>query len=198
MSAQRFSEELQSRLPVPPLHHEAFEHLALVVDSTPEAVLHPIDLHEDLIEVPAPMLMRAHGVDAPPADHGRENHPEPVLPKPHGVMRDLDSALVQKILHVAQRERGTDMQHHRQTDDPGAHLDMPRMRALLIPPAQPPNPQAASRFSSDTAGCGRTFATCRDRFARTVNFGGFPHMPGTDFAMFDPKQGASNDGSKIT
>lgn len=51
---------------------------------------------------------------------------------------------------------------------------------------------------SATAGCDRTFATCRDRFANTVNFGGFPHMPGTDFAMSYPNQGAGNDGSKIT
>jgi uncharacterized phage protein (TIGR02218 family) len=51
---------------------------------------------------------------------------------------------------------------------------------------------------SATAGCDRTFATCRDRFANTVNFGGFPHMPGTDFAMSYPNQGAGNDGGMIT
>jgi uncharacterized phage protein (TIGR02218 family) len=51
---------------------------------------------------------------------------------------------------------------------------------------------------SATAGCDRTFATCRDRFGNTVNFGVFPHMPGTDFAMSYPNQGAGNDGGKIT
>jgi uncharacterized phage protein (TIGR02218 family) len=49
-----------------------------------------------------------------------------------------------------------------------------------------------------TAGCDRTFSTCRDRFANSVNFGGFPHMPGTDFAMSYPNQGTGNDGGKIT
>jgi uncharacterized phage protein (TIGR02218 family) len=32
-----------------------------------------------------------------------------------------------------------------------------------------------------TAGCDKTFDTCRDRFANAVNFRGFPHMPGNDF-----------------
>lgn len=31
-----------------------------------------------------------------------------------------------------------------------------------------------------TAGCDKRLATCRDRFANTVNFQGFPHMPGND------------------
>jgi len=29
-----------------------------------------------------------------------------------------------------------------------------------------------------TPGCGKSFATCRDRFSNAVNFGGFPHLPG--------------------
>lgn len=34
-----------------------------------------------------------------------------------------------------------------------------------------------------TAGCDKRFATCRDRFANTLNFRGFPHIPGNDFAL---------------
>lgn len=33
-----------------------------------------------------------------------------------------------------------------------------------------------------TAGCDKTFATCRARFANHLNFRGFPHVPGSDFA----------------
>jgi len=38
------------------------------------------------------------------------------------------------------------------------------------------------------AGCDKTFATCRTRFANVTNFRGFPHMPGNDlvFPMFHP------------
>lgn len=34
------------------------------------------------------------------------------------------------------------------------------------------------------AGCDRRFSTCRDKFANTVNFQGFPHVPGRD-AIFE-------------
>ena len=33
-----------------------------------------------------------------------------------------------------------------------------------------------------TAGCDKQFATCQEKFANAVNFQGFPHMPGSDFA----------------
>ncbi|WP_428029264.1 DUF2163 domain-containing protein [Ancylobacter sp.] len=34
-----------------------------------------------------------------------------------------------------------------------------------------------------TAGCDKRFETCRDRFANTLNFRGFPHMPGNDAVL---------------
>jgi uncharacterized phage protein (TIGR02218 family) len=34
-----------------------------------------------------------------------------------------------------------------------------------------------------TAGCDKRFATCREKFANGLNFRGFPHMPGNDFAL---------------
>jgi uncharacterized phage protein (TIGR02218 family) len=40
-----------------------------------------------------------------------------------------------------------------------------------------------------TAGCDKTFATCRDRFANADNFRGFPHIPGNDFVMSYPTVG---------
>jgi uncharacterized phage protein (TIGR02218 family) len=47
-----------------------------------------------------------------------------------------------------------------------------------------------------TAGCDKRFATCRDRFANTVNFRGFPHIPGNDFIISVPTPGTpGNDGS---
>lgn len=48
-----------------------------------------------------------------------------------------------------------------------------------------------------TVGCDHGFATCRDSFGNTLNFGGFPHMPGTDFAISYANQGAGNDGGRI-
>ncbi len=40
-----------------------------------------------------------------------------------------------------------------------------------------------------TAGCDKTLATCRDRFANTANFRGFPHIPGNDFVISYPTPG---------
>ncbi|MEL7167363.1 MAG: DUF2163 domain-containing protein [Pseudomonadota bacterium] len=40
-----------------------------------------------------------------------------------------------------------------------------------------------------TAGCDRTGATCRDRFANLINFRGFMHMPGDTFLNETARQG---------
>ena len=42
--------------------------------------------------------------------------------------------------------------------------------------------KAGDRFSI-TAGCDKRFATCRSKFNNGINFQGFPHMPGNDFAQ---------------
>ena len=44
-----------------------------------------------------------------------------------------------------------------------------------------------------TAGCDKTFATCRDRFANTLNFRGFPQIPGNEVVSSYPT--ASNPGT---
>ena len=43
--------------------------------------------------------------------------------------------------------------------------------------------------------CDQRFETCRDVFANTDNFRGFPHMPGTDFVLAGPAP-TGNDGGK--
>jgi uncharacterized phage protein (TIGR02218 family) len=42
-----------------------------------------------------------------------------------------------------------------------------------------------------TAGCDKRFATCRDRFANSINFRGFPAIPGNDFVISYPVPGKS-------
>jgi uncharacterized phage protein (TIGR02218 family) len=44
-----------------------------------------------------------------------------------------------------------------------------------------PEPISAGNVFTVTAGCDKRYETCRDRFANTVNFRGFPHIPGNDF-----------------
>ena len=44
-------------------------------------------------------------------------------------------------------------------------------------------PLAAGDLFAITAGCNKRFDTCRDKFANTINFRGFPHMPGNDHVL---------------
>jgi uncharacterized phage protein (TIGR02218 family) len=53
-----------------------------------------------------------------------------------------------------------------------------------------PEAIAAGDTFTVTAGCDKTFATCRARFANTDNFRGFPQIPGNDFLLSSPAQGA--------
>ncbi|CAN7477122.1 DUF2163 domain-containing protein [Pararhizobium sp. LjRoot235] len=66
-----------------------------------------------------------------------------------------------------------DIEDHRK-DDGAVTL------SLWLPP---PLPLAAGDAFTVTAGCDKSFATCRRKFSNSLNFQGFPHMPGTDFAF---------------
>jgi uncharacterized phage protein (TIGR02218 family) len=48
-----------------------------------------------------------------------------------------------------------------------------------------------------TAGCDKLFSTCAAKFANTVNFRGFPHIPGNDFALSYVSAGDVNDGGPV-
>lgn len=48
-----------------------------------------------------------------------------------------------------------------------------------------------------TAGCDRTFEMCSTRFHNTLNFQGFPHMPGNDFALNYARRDKLNDGGSL-
>lgn len=45
------------------------------------------------------------------------------------------------------------------------------------------------------AGCDKRVETCRAKFANTINFRGFPHMPGNDAVQARPVAGEPMDGS---
>lgn len=48
-----------------------------------------------------------------------------------------------------------------------------------------------------TAGCDKAFATCRAKFANQLNFRGFPHVPGADFAYSFADGERVHDGRPI-
>lgn len=48
-----------------------------------------------------------------------------------------------------------------------------------------------------TVGCDKSVATCRSRFGNGLNFQGFPHMPGADFAYSYADRETAHDGSPL-
>jgi len=61
-----------------------------------------------------------------------------------------------------------------------------------------PQPIAPNDAFSITVGCNKSFSTCKKKFSNSVNFRGFPHMPGKDFITFYPnRDDANNDGGPI-
>ncbi len=70
--------------------------------------------------------------------------------------------------------------------------------AIITLADTPPDVLASGDAAHLVAGCDRAFATCRDKFANAVNFRGFPHMPGNDFAISYPVPGDDGlDGSSM-
>ncbi len=70
--------------------------------------------------------------------------------------------------------------------------------AVITLATEPPAGLAIGDAARLVAGCDKSFATCRDRFANVVNFRGFPHMPGNDFVISYPVPGdADLDGGSM-
>lgn len=56
---------------------------------------------------------------------------------------------------------------------------------------------AAGDAFTVTAGCDKRFETCRDKFGNSLNFRGFPHIPGNDRVLSGARAGDRNDGSSL-
>ncbi len=117
MPTKGFPQEFQGSFAVPGLGDVAFGHFTLMVDRAPKVMLHAIDFDENLVEMPTPVPEGAHGRGPIPANPSAENLPEAVPPEANRLMGDVDAALVEQILDVAQGKRVPDIQHNGQTDN---------------------------------------------------------------------------------
>ncbi|MGF0536752.1 DUF2163 domain-containing protein [Agrobacterium sp. ES01] len=57
-------------------------------------------------------------------------------------------------------------------------------------------PESGDTFEI-TAGCDKSFSTCRARFSNHLNFQGFPHVPGSDFAYSYADGSGNHDGGAL-
>src|SRR5271156_6834183 len=110
-------EKLQRRTFVPSCGDHSLQDFAFMVDRAPEIAELAVDLHKDLVQMPAPLRIAAHVRDASIADLRGEHRAKPVPPEPDRLMADVDPAFGQQILDVAQREWISHVHHHDQTDD---------------------------------------------------------------------------------
>ena len=82
-----------------------------------QLVLHSIDLHENLIQMPLPIRISTKLLDSILADFFGEHRAKPVPPEPDSFMADIDAAFMEKIFQDSKKERKPNIQHHRQADD---------------------------------------------------------------------------------
>ena len=109
-------QKLQRRSLVPLRGDHGFQELAFVIDSPPEIAGLAIDLHERLIQAPAPLRIAPHVRYPLLPDLGSEDGAKPAPPKPDCLVADVDPALAQQVLDVAQRQRVLHLHHYRQAN----------------------------------------------------------------------------------
>ncbi|HTO30827.1 MAG TPA: DUF2163 domain-containing protein [Pararhizobium sp.] len=103
-----------------------------------------------------------------------------VLSETHARVSGLDAALAGfyrqgmcRFTGGANAGHAGDIEDHR-VDGDGVTL------SLWLPP---PLPLAIGDTFTLTAGCDQNFAVCGAKFSNVLNFRGFPHLPGSDFAF---------------
>jgi len=69
-----------------------------------------------LIQVPTPLGNGSQSLLPAPPDFRREHRSEPIPPKPHGLVANVDTTLIKQVLDLPQRQGKADIHHHRQTD----------------------------------------------------------------------------------
>ena len=67
----------------------------------PDVVSFPVDLREDLVQMPPP-IARPNPFDPAFSDLIGEHRAEPMPPKSNSFVADIDAALVQQILDIPQ------------------------------------------------------------------------------------------------
>jgi hypothetical protein len=69
--------------------------------------------------MPTPVREGAHPIDAFAPDLGCEHRTKTIPPIPNPLVANLDSSLMKEVLHIAERQRKSDVHHHGEADDLG-------------------------------------------------------------------------------
>jgi hypothetical protein len=77
------------------------------------------------------MAIAAHMVDPLAADLAGEERAKSVPPQPHRLMGKVEAALEEQVLHVPQRQRKADVEHHHFADHLGCRMEIPKRARRL-------------------------------------------------------------------
>lgn len=90
-----------------------------MIDGAPQLVRLAADLHEDLIQMPAPLWNLTHKRGPLQSDFAGEHRTKAIDPEQDAFVTDVDTALMQQVFNIAQRERESNVHHHCKLDDFG-------------------------------------------------------------------------------
>jgi len=97
----QFSEGFQSRFTIATLGDNGLKFFVLVIDRAPRVMGFPIDLHENLVEMPLPVRIGSRPLDSGFADLRSEQRAKRHPPKEYRLMADVDPALMQEVFDAA-------------------------------------------------------------------------------------------------
>lgn len=102
MPLHSFLQEAKRSRLISSLGDIAFQNFTSVIDGTPEIMLHLINLHEDLIQVPLPLSLLAHVGSAFRSDLSSKDWTKSIDLHPHTFMADIDPALMEQVFDISQ------------------------------------------------------------------------------------------------
>lgn len=90
-----------------------------MINGSPQIVGFAGDLHENLVEMPTPLLDLAHGMGAAFVDHPDEECTEAIDPCSNAFITDIDTPFVQQVFDIPKGKWVSDVHHHRNLDHLG-------------------------------------------------------------------------------
>ena len=111
-----------------------------------------VHIHENLAQVPSPIRLRTHLLDTFTADFCREHWAKSIPPVPHRFAADVDGALVQQVLDIAERKGKANVHHDHQADDLRAAVKAPERACFRHEQWLRNHPARLKQICSDNAG----------------------------------------------
>lgn len=90
-----------------------------MIHGSTEVMSYASNLHEDLIQLPAPLSPTPHRFRSTFPDLVREESAEPIYPETDAFVADVDPTLMPEVFDIAQRQREAQVNHDCELDDFG-------------------------------------------------------------------------------